>query len=72
LAEWPVEYGLGPGVNLNGTYKKGKFGFSDMWIWVHQQTNGIEDNSIFLRNSSLIRTVQLNLHTHTMEMQIEL
>ncbi len=40
----------GPGINLNGTYKKGKFGFSGYagYNVRHQQTNGIGGEQIFL------------------------
>jgi hypothetical protein len=46
----------GPGVNLNGTYKKGKFGFSGYvgYNVRHQQTNGIGgQQNFFFDNSSL-------------------
>jgi Outer membrane protein beta-barrel family/CarboxypepD_reg-like domain len=46
----------GPGINLNGTYKKGKFGFSGFagFNVRHQQTSGIGlQQNFFYDNSSL-------------------
>ena len=48
----------GPGINLNGTYKKGKFGFSGYMGYNvrHQQTNDIGGQQQFFYNkSSLIQ-----------------
>ncbi len=44
----------GPGVNLNGTYKKGKFGFSGYvgYNVRHQQTNGIGGQQVFFSDNS--------------------
>jgi hypothetical protein len=46
----------GPGVNLNGTYKKGKFGFSGYagYNVRHQQTNGIGGQQKFFSDNSSI------------------
>jgi hypothetical protein len=46
----------GPGVNLNGTYKKGKFGFSGYagYNVRHQQTNGIGGQQKFYSDNSSI------------------
>src|SRR5450432_189444 len=46
----------GPGVNLNGTYKKGKFGFSGYvgYNVRHSQTNGIGGQQNFFSDSSSI------------------
>src|SRR5664279_1464140 len=46
----------GPGINLNGTYKKGKFGFSGYagYNVRHQQTNGIGGQQNFFSDSSNI------------------
>ena len=57
----------GPGVNLNGTYKKGKFGFSG---YVghgvrHQQTNGIGGEQLFFfDNSSLYQQGTSTVSAH--------
>ena len=44
----------GPGINLNGTYKKGKFGFSGYVGYGvrHQQTNGIGGEQLFISDKS--------------------
>jgi hypothetical protein len=46
----------GPGINLNGTYKKGKFGFSGYvgYNVRHQQTNGIGGQQNFFSDNSSI------------------
>ncbi len=57
----------GPGINLNGTYKKGKFGFSG---YVghgvrHQQTNGIGGEQLFFfDNSSLYQQGTSTVSAH--------
>ena len=44
----------GPGINLNGTYKKGKFGFSGYvgYNQRHQQTNGVGGEQLFFATKS--------------------
>ncbi len=59
----------GPGINLNGTFKQGKFGFSGYagYNVRHSQTNGIGgEQDFFSDNSSLIQqgTNTVNAH-HT-------
>ena len=46
----------GPGINLNGTYKKGRFGFSGYagYNVRHQQTNGIGGEQIFYSDHSTL------------------
>src|SRR5258708_35678670 len=46
----------GPGINLNGTYKKGKFGFSGYagYNIRHQQTNGVGGQQNFFSDNSSI------------------
>ena len=46
----------GPGINLNGTYKKGKFGFSGYLGYNvrHQQTNGVGGEQLFYSDHSSI------------------
>lgn len=46
----------GPGINLNGTYKKGKFGFSGYagYNVRHQQTNGMGGEQIFYADHSTL------------------
>jgi hypothetical protein len=44
----------GPGINLNGTYKQGKFGFSGYvgYNVRHQQTNGLGASQVFFADNS--------------------
>lgn len=57
----------GPGINLNGTYKKGKFGFSGYigYNVRHQQTNGIGGYQLFFfDNSSLYQEGTSTVSAH--------
>ncbi|HEY4934986.1 MAG TPA: carboxypeptidase-like regulatory domain-containing protein, partial [Puia sp.] len=59
----------GPGINLNGTYKKGKFGFSGYvgYNVRHQQTNGIGAQQVFFSdNSSLTQNGTNTAFAHNM------
>jgi hypothetical protein len=52
----------GPGINLNGTYKKGKFGFSGYvgYNIRHQQTNGIGGQQLFFSDNSSLNQAGSN------------
>jgi Outer membrane protein beta-barrel family/CarboxypepD_reg-like domain len=57
----------GPGINLNGTYKQGKFGFSGYvgYNVRHQQTNGLGASQVFFAdNSSLDQQGTNTLSAH--------
>ena len=65
----------GPGINLNGTYKKGKFGLSGYLGYNvrHQQTNGIGgEQNFFADNSSLIQNGTSTVSAHNLYGDLEL
>ena len=65
----------GPGINLNGTYKKGKFGLSGYLGYNvrHQQTNGIGgQQNLFSDNSSLIQNGTSTVSAHNLYGDLEL